>query len=145
MLRTFCDYQLDQKKHLGLLTGDVTRPYPYRVVLPPVTLGNVVALAEALYNITNSLIEAKNEGVTSQADAQRIWYAYGLQESGAPETLNAQIEAEREAGLLIDPVKMAEDAATYSAANPDSTGGGARVARAKSTTKGAPTSRQRGK
>lgn len=145
LLRTLCDYQLDQKKHMGLLQGVVSRPYPYRVVLPPVTLGAVVALAEALFNITNSLIEAKNEGITSLADSQRIWYAYGLQESGAPETLNDQIRSERAAGMLIDPVELAMAAPAFSAANPDSSSGGARVIRAKSTVKAAPTSRQRGK
>lgn len=152
MVKTILDYQLDQKSHVGVLK-DAMRPYPYRIVLPNLSAGEMVGMAEALYNITQSIIAAMENGVTSATDARRVWYAYGLQEADIPEGLADQIEQEREDGLLPDPVQIKKDELAMKAAGPPGlAGSGApktpgpvagRVQRAK-TSSGGPRAAQRG-
>lgn len=144
IVETILDYQLDQKVHAGLLK-DAKRPYPYRVVLPSLTAGESLAQAERLYNITMGLVEAVKNGITCAEEAQRIFYAYGLDEQDMPDDLMAKVKKDREDGLVLDPVKQAEDALKAKTAAPEGgEEGPGRVKRAKSQM-GAPGSGQRGK
>jgi hypothetical protein len=146
-VKTILDYQLDQKRHAGILKG-AERPYPYRIVLPSLTAGEMVAVAEALANVTTAIIAAMESGVTSLADARRIWYAYGLQEADIPEGLEDQVKQERKDGLLPDPVQLKKDEMELKAKQPAAPGAasasGRTVVRAK-TGQGAPRAAQRGK
>lgn len=133
IIKTVIDYQLDQKRHVGALK--VERPYPYRVILPSMTVGEVVAQAESLYNITKSLIDAMDNGLTFAEDAQRIFYSYGLQEQDVPENILEKIKEQRKDGTLKDPNALPEPGA-----NPNTSG---RTLKAK-TAQGAPGKSARG-
>jgi hypothetical protein len=147
VVRTILDYQLDQKAHKGLL--DAVRPYPYKIVLPSITAGEIVAAAEALYNVTLSLVEAVNNGFTTPEEAQRLWYALGVQEAGVPKDLMKLVKKAREDGLMPDPVadKKAELEAKVTTGQPAMAGGkigkGQRVIRS-SSSKGGPSGASRG-
>jgi hypothetical protein len=144
-VKTILDYQLDQKVYAGMLKAE--RPYPYRVVLPSLTAGEIVALAESMLNITSALETAMAQGITSLADARRLWYALGVQEADIPEGLAKQVEEERKAGLLSDPVALKKEEMALKAAGPagpPGADGKARTLRAK-TKQGGPSAASRGK
>lgn len=102
------DYQLDQKKHSQLLSG-VERPYPYRLVPPKLNANELVGQAEALYNITQSILDSTRNRITSLNDGRRIWYNYGLSEVDIPDDIEEQIESEIKSGKLPDIVKNEQE------------------------------------
>jgi hypothetical protein len=101
VVKTIVDYQLDQKVHANLLSHP--RPYPYRIVLPQLTSGEIAAQAEALLNITNAVTAAMQNRVVGVEEARRVWYAYGLTEPDVPRELGEQVEEDIKNGFLPDP------------------------------------------
>jgi len=106
VVRTIIDYQIDQKRHKQL--ADVTRPYPYRIVPPSLTAGELLSLAEGLYNVTQAVLDMVARGGISMQEARRTWYAYGLQEQDMPDNLNEQIQDEIEQGVIRDPLEVVD-------------------------------------
>lgn len=147
LICTILNYMLDQKRHKTVLSSAM-RPYPYKVVLPSVTIGEIVAAAEALYNTTEAVIQAKNEGLIPSTEARRIFYLYGLREADVPPGLEDQIEQERKDGILSDPVQLKKDEMELKASVGPAGGGGdagpGRVKRAK-TAQGGPGGAARGR
>jgi hypothetical protein len=134
MISTLIDYQLDQKRHVNILKGE--RPYPYRTILPRLTAVEVVGQAEALYNITQSMLDAGQNRILPLSEQRRILYGYGLGEPDVPDGLDDQVEKEIREGHLPDKVQAEKDAAQAKAAGPNNgtDSGAKRGLRAKSIT-----------
>lgn len=149
VVQTILDYQLDQKYHAKVLP-EMTRPYPYTIVLPSLTAGEIVGKAEALFNMTESVLAAVEKGVTCMSEARRIWYTLGLGEEDVPADLDKKVKQDRDTGLVLDPVKQAEkelEAKQSTGGNPPGSAGaqiGPRKERAK-TSSGAPGGVSRGR
>jgi hypothetical protein len=107
MVSTILDYQLHQKRHAQILKWD-DKPFPYRIVLPSLNAVEMVGQAEALYNITQALLDATKSKFTSLAEARRVWYSYGLSESDVPDNIEEQINTEIKSGMLADEVANAK-------------------------------------